>query len=106
MVFGALDNFLLIFIAVCLVLSLFGQWIMARAETKARMAILEFKIDRMLAHLGLEQGTPSEQVEELILRGMMLQAIKLYREQHGTGLRASKEAVEQMAAGMKAGLRQ
>ncbi len=98
MILGAFDDFLFIFIAVCLVLSLFGPWSLARGETRGRLTTLESKVDKILDHLGLEHDTPEEQVEQLVARGLKIQAIKLYQEQNGVGLVEAKDAVEGIAA--------
>jgi len=56
---------------------------------------LERKINLILEHLGLDpnQGV-NEQVLELMKSGQKIQAIKLYREQTGVGLKEAKDYVE------------
>ena len=44
------------------------------------------------------RASPST-VEGLLAAGRKIEAIKLYREQHGVGLKEAKEAVEAIAAG-------
>ncbi|MCG8590243.1 MAG: hypothetical protein MJE66_13205 [Proteobacteria bacterium] len=39
-------------------------------------------------------SAPAGSIEDLLLRGRKIEAIKLYREEHGVGLREAKEAVE------------
>lgn len=39
------------------------------------------------------------QIAELVRRGKKIEAVKLYRDTHGTGLKESKDAVETIAAG-------
>ena len=46
----------------------------------------------------------SDGVKELILQGHKIQAIKLYMLQNGTGLKESKDAVDQIEAKLKSGL--
>jgi ribosomal protein L7/L12 len=41
-------------------------------------------------------GAPSSDIEALILRGKKIEAIKIYREQTGVGLKEAKDAVEEM----------
>ncbi len=41
----------------------------------------------------------SDSIEGLIRGGRKIEAIKLYREQHGVGLREAKEAVEAVTSG-------
>jgi len=38
-----------------------------------------------------------ETIESAIRSGRTIEAIKLYREQHGVGLREAKDAIEEMA---------
>jgi len=44
-------------------------------------------------------GAAPLDVLELMQRGRKIDAIKLYREEHGVGLREAKEAVEALAEG-------
>lgn len=46
------------------------------------------------------EGTEAD-VERLLARGRKIDAIKLHREIHGTGLKESKEAVEKLARRMR-----
>ena len=56
---------------------------------------LERKVDLILTHLGLDpnQGM-DETIVELVKSGQKIQAIKLYREQTGAGLKEAKDYVE------------
>ena len=56
---------------------------------------LERKVDLILSHLGLDpnQGV-NEEVMELVKAGQKIQAIKVYREQTGVGLKDAKDYVE------------
>ena len=56
---------------------------------------LERKLDLILKHLGLDpnQGL-DEKIVELVKSGQKIQAIKLYREQTGVGLKEAKDYVE------------
>ena len=56
---------------------------------------LERKVDLILKHLGLDpnQGV-DEKIMELMKSGQKIQAIKLYREQSGVGLKEAKDYVE------------
>jgi ribosomal protein L7/L12 len=49
-------------------------------------------------------GDPGEAVRSLILAGQKIQAIKLYREQTGVGLREAKDAVDAMEEALRLGL--
>lgn len=65
-----------------------------------RLAYLERRVSEMSKQLGIEEAPPIG-VQELIVQGRKIHAIKLYREQTGMGLTASKEAVDVMEAQMK-----
>ena len=78
-----------------------------------RLAAVEEKLDRLLAHLGLDgDGGPAPAVpaasnaeahiRALIQAGKKIQAIKAYREVTGQGLKESKDAVEAMERNMRA----
>lgn len=65
-------------------------------------------------HLGRRRGEtvvwskpivpiPSPEVEALLMSGHKIEAIKLYRELHGTDLKDSKNAVEAMARELRSG---
>lgn len=66
-----------------------------------RLAYLERRVSELSKQLGIEE-TPLTDVQELIAQGRKINAIKLYREQTGAGLAASKEAIDVMEAQMKA----
>ncbi|WP_194909350.1 ribosomal protein L7/L12 [Catenulispora rubra] len=77
-----------------------------------RLAAIEEKLDRVLAHLGLDgdegnagsvgrglsQPVPvaayEAQLTTLVQAGKKIQAIKLYREATGAGLKDAKDAVD------------
>ena len=66
-----------------------------------RIARLERRVSELSKQLGIEEA-PLTDVQALIAQGRKVGAIKLYREQTGAGLAASKEAVDAMEAQMKA----
>jgi ribosomal protein L7/L12 len=72
-----------------------------RRETERRqirLAIVERKLDAVLDHLGVEVPEPHvQQVEALLRRGKTIEAIKVYREATGAGLREAKEAVDRLS---------
>jgi ribosomal protein L7/L12 len=52
----------------------------------------------MLDHLGVEVSEPHlKQVEALLGQGKTIEAIKVYREATGAGLREAKEAVDRLS---------
>lgn len=65
----------------------------AGLETTLRR--LERKVDRILTHLGLDfhEGLDAKLLE-LRNAGQKIEAIKLYREQSGVGLKEAKDYVE------------
>ncbi|UXY20951.1 ribosomal protein L7/L12 [Streptomyces cynarae] len=66
-------------------------------RTDRRMARVERKLDLVLDHLGLHEADPDlERVAALLRDGKNIQAIKVYREITGAGLKEAKEAVERM----------
>jgi ribosomal protein L7/L12 len=92
-------------------------------SVEMRLAAIEEKLDRLLAHLGLDDdglgasgygsgqlavtaqasalvSTEAELVA-LIQAGKKIQAIKVYREATGAGLRIAKEAVDTMERNMR-----
>ncbi len=75
-------------------------------DEQKRLARLEDKLDRLMDALGVPRDAPppapGEEVEDFLQRGMKINAIKVYREQNGGTLVASKEAVEALEAEMKA----
>jgi Ribosomal protein L7/L12 C-terminal domain len=56
---------------------------------------LERKVDLILSHLGLDphEGLDGK-IVELVKSGQKIQAIKLYREQTGAGLKDARDYVE------------
>jgi len=63
----------------------------------SRVARLEHKTDLVLERLGVElPGPDTRQVVALLRAGKKIEAIKVYRELTGAGLKEAKEAVERM----------
>ena len=68
-------------------------------DLKARLDQLELKLDLILESLGVRAATPpstdlEDEARELLRSGRKIQAIKLWRERTGMGLKEAKEAVE------------
>ncbi|EPD56180.1 MULTISPECIES: ribosomal protein L7/L12 [Streptomyces] len=62
-----------------------------------RMARVEHKLDLVLDHLGLSEPEPwSAEIDALLREGKKIQAIKVYREATGAGLKEAKEAVDRL----------
>ncbi len=69
----------------------------ARTSSDRRLVRLERKVDLIVTHLGLDpnQGVNPE-VMDLMKSGNKIQAIKLYRQQTGVGLKEAKYYVESL----------
>ncbi|MFC1514030.1 ribosomal protein L7/L12 [candidate division KSB1 bacterium] len=81
-------------ILVLIFASIFFTAISARGGQNKR---LEMKIDLILKHLKIDiKDTVSDQVRLLLAEGKKIQAIKLYRETTGLGLKEAKDIVENM----------
>ena len=74
-----------------------SSWTAAANNNGLRLARLERKVDLILTHLGLDpnQGVNLE-IMDLMKAGQKIQAIKLYREQTGVGLKEAKDYVESL----------
>jgi ribosomal protein L7/L12 len=68
---------------------------MSRADR--RVARVERKLDLIMDHLGLsEHDARMDEVAVLAREGRTIQAVKLYREITGEGLKEAKEAVDRL----------
>jgi len=69
-------------------------------ELQRRVARLEQLVEGLYRHLDLplpqEQYDPLTPVRELVHAGKKIQAVKLYREMTGVGLKEAKQAVDAM----------
>jgi ribosomal protein L7/L12 len=70
-------------------------------ELERRLGRLERRLDLLMAHLGADASEDGEvpgedEIRELLAKGQKIQAIRVYRERTGSGLREAKEAVEQI----------
>ena len=67
------------------------------------VATIHRKIDFLFRHLGVtfvDERPPPDAVEQMLVAGDKIGAIRVYRALHGAGLREAKEAVDEMAARM------
>lgn len=63
--------------------------------TDARLARIERKLDMIIEHLGIEiPDHISPAIRQAIQDGRKIEAIKLYRDETGAGLREAKETIE------------
>jgi ribosomal protein L7/L12 len=72
-----------------------------RLAQLARIDRLERQVNHLMTRLGIaEPPEPAaDPIRDLVRGGHKIEAIKLYRERHGVGLRAAKEAVEAIMEG-------
>ncbi|MGF1504148.1 MAG: ribosomal protein L7/L12 [Anaerolineae bacterium] len=77
------------------------------AELERRVDELEQQMRRLLKDRGQPVRPSGEAVDPVVLdairAGRKIQAVKAYREQTGAGLKAAKEAVEELERRMKRG---
>jgi ribosomal protein L7/L12 len=67
------------------------------SQADRRVARVEHKLDLVLDHLGLREDDPRlDEVIALARDGKKIQAIKVYREVTGVGLKEAKDAVERL----------
>jgi ribosomal L7/L12-like protein len=85
-----------------LVLALFivvlgSSWTSTGSNNARLLGRLDRKVDLILKHLGID---PNQEVNleimELMKAGQKIQAIKLYRQQTGAGLKEAKDYVESL----------
>lgn len=97
---------LLAFFVLQLVANLFRR---GSGDMEARLARLERKIDLIMQALNIQDTPPQashrpivssaasmNEVQQLLIAGNKIQAIKLYREMTGLGLKEAKDAVDTM----------
>lgn len=80
-----------------------------RMEPALRMSLVPPGDPQMLAAPVMPNNAPDalkREVEALLTQGKKIQAIKLYHEQTGQGLREAKQAVERMEQALRQGLEQ
>ncbi|MGP3949504.1 ribosomal protein L7/L12 [Streptomyces sp. 7N604] len=62
-----------------------------------RIARVERDVDLVLGHLGIREADPAlDRVGALVQEGKKIEAIKVYREVTGAGLKEAKDAVDRM----------
>lgn len=69
------------------------------AEIERKLTLIDRRLKLIMEHLDIAEPQPPEvpSVVQELEQGRKIQAIKLYREQTGVGLREAKEAVEEIA---------
>jgi ribosomal protein L7/L12 len=81
------------------VIAVLGARLNAIERRLGRLASVEAKQDRLLAHFGLHHDLPKDvpqAVAEALRNGAKIQAIKLYREATGVGLKEAKDFIEEV----------
>ena len=72
-------------------------------ELISRIIKLEQKVSLILRQLGIDEeavseAPPDDEIARLLIKGNLIEAIKVYRQRTGVGLAEAKLAVEQMKA--------
>ena len=85
------QTWLLIAILIVLILS----FLLRSNAEPARLRAIDRKLNLILGNLGIDpdQGLDA-QLKELVRSGQKLEAIKLYRQQSGCGLKEAKDHIE------------
>lgn len=66
--------------------------------TTARLVAIEHRLGLIMDHLGVTEPEPDvADIVERMAAGKKVEAIKLYRQRTGLGLREAKDAVEEIA---------
>lgn len=67
------------------------------ARVERRLDRTERKLDAIMTHLGIPEAEPDlPEVHAFLRDGKKIQAIKVYREATGAGLKEAKEAVDKL----------
>ena len=68
------------------------------STVSGRLDRLEWKVDLILNHLGIHPPAAgvTDGIAELLAEGRKIEAIKLYRERTGVGLKEAKDAVDRL----------
>jgi hypothetical protein len=85
--------------AVCvgpvLALLIFSQW----TANVAAIPRLEHQLNLIMKHLGIEDVVDSRPILQELRSGNKINAIKLYREQTGVGLKEAKDVIDALERG-------
>lgn len=98
-----MDVFLAVALALAVVALGFSSIALARpskaAEIERKLALIDRRLKLIMEHLDIAEPQPPEMpsVVQELEQGRKIQAIRLYREQTGVGLREAKDAVEEIA---------
>ncbi|MCZ4125507.1 ribosomal protein L7/L12 [Streptomyces sp. H39-S7] len=67
-------------------------------RVERRLRLMERRQELILTHLGVEDPISPDlrEIVELVCQGKKIQAIKVYRDLTGAGLKEAKEAVERL----------
>jgi ribosomal protein L7/L12 len=75
-----------------------------------RVRLLEKRVEMLMAHLGLEfdDDEVGENIDpnviDAIRRGNKIEAIRIYREQSGLGLKEAKDVIDELESRFRQGL--
>ncbi len=74
-----------------------SSWTSTGSNNAQLVGRLDRKVDLILKHLGIDPNQEvNQEIVELMKAGQKIQAIKLYRQQTGAGLKEAKDYVESL----------
>jgi len=95
------------FLAIAAIVVIFARGSHAYLGRPSREQLrMQRQLDAIMSHLGLAEpaasghGMLSNPVAALVKAGRTIEAMKLYRQESGEGLKEAKAAVERVSAGM------
>jgi ribosomal protein L7/L12 len=84
-------------IAGLLMLTFSGALARRKTNTEARLAMIDRRLRLVMDHLGVAEPEPeTADIVAHLVAGRKIQAIKIYRDRTGAGLKEAKSAVEEM----------
>ena len=97
----------LLFGATCLgpliALRVLRLWLDFRPLRLQRIARMEYKINLIAEHLGVDVSSSTDEVLQHLWNGNKINAIKLYRERTGVDLKEGKDTIDAMDAALDRG---
>ncbi len=74
-------------------------WLEVKRPQSQRIARVEYKLNRIARHLGVDDLGDSNPILRELWKGNKINAIKIYKEQTGVGLKEAKDAVDALERG-------
>src|SRR5919197_80456 len=94
-------SLVVMFVSSAVVIVALSHWL-ATSRLEPRLKRLETDVRLIMEHLGVPStteralGEHGRRIDALLRRGRKIEAIKVYRELTGVGLKEAKDAVDQM----------